>query len=142
MTTQLEQAARLALEALESCDAAHPSDGGRQWYDDKLVEPAITALRAALADGDNVTPTEPVQKPVPAAWRYKDTARICDNSDGRMTAPPGWVPLYTAPPQRKPLTDEEMRECAQAMDAEPLAEGWPELIKFARAIERAHGITP
>jgi hypothetical protein len=26
------------------------------------------------------------------------------------------------------------------MDAEPLAEGWPELVKFARAIERAHGI--
>ena len=42
--------------------------------------------------------------------------------------------------ERKPLTDEEMRECAQAMNAEPLAEGWPELIKFARAIERAHGI--
>ena len=45
-----------------------------------------------------------------------------------------------AQPERKPLTDEEMRECAQAMDAEPLAEGWSELIKFARAIERAHGI--
>ena len=41
---------------------------------------------------------------------------------------------------RKPLTDEEMRECAQAMNAEPLAEGWPELIKFARAIENKHGI--
>lgn len=47
---------------------------------------------------------------------------------------------YTAPTPRKPLTDEQMRECAQAMNAEPLAEGWPELIKFARAIERAHGI--
>lgn len=47
---------------------------------------------------------------------------------------------YTAPPKRKPLTDEEMRGCAQAMDAEPLAEGWTELIKFARAIERAHVI--
>ena len=43
------------LEALESCDAAHPSDGGRQWYDDKLVEPAITALRAALAEPDACT---------------------------------------------------------------------------------------
>jgi hypothetical protein len=38
-----------ALEALETCDAAHPSDGGRQWYDEKLVEPAITHLCAALA---------------------------------------------------------------------------------------------
>ena len=38
-----------ALEALETCDAAHISDGGRQWYDDKAVEEAITALRSALA---------------------------------------------------------------------------------------------
>ena len=49
----------------------------------------------------------------------------------------GWMP---APTRRKPLTDEEMRECAQSMNAEPLAEGWPELIKFARAIEKSHGI--
>ena len=48
----------------------------------------------------------------------------------------------TASPHRKPLTDEEMRECAKAMDAEPLAGGWLELIKFARAIEAAHGIKP
>ena len=40
----------------------------------------------------------------------------------------------------KPLTDAEMRQAANAMDAEPLAEGWKELIKFARAIEAAHGI--
>lgn len=46
----------------------------------------------------------------------------------------------TATPKRTPLTDAEIRKCAQAMDAEPLAEGWTELIKFARAIERAHGI--
>ena len=35
----------------------------------------------------------------------------------------------------KGLTDEEMCQAAQAMDAEPLAEGWKELSKFARAIE-------
>jgi hypothetical protein len=39
-----------ALKALESCDAQHASDGGRQFYDDALVEPAITALRAALTE--------------------------------------------------------------------------------------------
>lgn len=33
------------------------------------------------------------------------------------------------------LTDEEKHQCAQAMDAEPLAEGWKELIKFAGALE-------
>lgn len=37
---------RLALEALESCDAAHITDGGHQWYDEKLVDKAITALKA------------------------------------------------------------------------------------------------
>jgi hypothetical protein len=45
--------------------------------------------------------------------------------------------LYAAPQPRKRLTDEELRQCAEAMDAEPLAEGWPELEKFARAIEAA-----
>ena len=48
--------------------------------------------------------------------------------------------LHSKKTPRKPLTDVEMRQCANAMDAEPLSEGWKELIKFARAIERAHGI--
>jgi hypothetical protein len=33
------------------------------------------------------------------------------------------------------LTDDEMHQAAQAMDAEPLAEGWKEPLRFARAIE-------
>jgi len=33
------------------------------------------------------------------------------------------------------LTEEQYRDCAQAMDAEPLAEGWTELLKFAKSIE-------
>ena len=53
--TTLREAAQQALEALETCDAAHPSDGGRQWYDERLVEPAIEALRAALAEPDTCT---------------------------------------------------------------------------------------
>jgi hypothetical protein len=41
--------------------------------------------------------------------------------------------LYTHPPQRKPLTDEEMkRVCAETFSYDPYA--------IARAIERAHGI--
>ena len=49
----------------------------------------------------------------------------------------GWA-LYCVSCLEKPwvgLTEEEMRQAAQAMDAEPLAEGWKELIKFVRAIE-------
>lgn len=39
---------RQALEALDTCDAEHPSDGGRQWYDSKAVDAAIAALRERL----------------------------------------------------------------------------------------------
>jgi hypothetical protein len=46
--TDLRKAAEMALGALESCDAQHASDGGRQYFDDRLVEPAVIALRAAL----------------------------------------------------------------------------------------------
>ena len=48
---------------------------------------------------------------------------------------------FTAPTPSKPLTDEELRGCfTRTNTAEPLAEGWPGLERFARAIERAHGI--
>jgi hypothetical protein len=43
--------------------------------------------------------------------------------------------------ERKPLTDEELTRCFCATNTkEPLEEGWPGLERFARAIERAHGI--
>jgi hypothetical protein len=45
-----KEAMKLALEALESCGAAHITDGGRQWYDEKLVDTAYAALREALAE--------------------------------------------------------------------------------------------
>jgi len=57
-----DEALKLALEALESCDAAHITDGGRQWYDEKLVDKAITAIKEALA--------QPEQEPV--AWLLTD----------------------------------------------------------------------
>lgn len=101
---------------------------------------------------------QPEQEPV--AWRITDGE---GDWDYRTELPEEWSiqwsarygrkyePLYTRADgnhfgdvtemaAHKPLTDEQMRECAQAMDAEPLSEGWKELIKFARAIERAHGI--
>ena len=67
---------------------------------------------------------EPVQEPV--AWMYD-----CGNG-GRMYAeelddPTGWTPLYTAPPQRPPLTDEEIMAL------------WKRHIRpisFARAVEK------
>ena len=48
------------------------------------------------------------------------------------------VPLYTTPPQRKPLTDEQIADIVIEMNGnEPTALFWRDL---ARAIEAAHGI--
>ena len=50
-------------------------------------------------------------------------------------------PLYTAPPKRKPLTEEEIRDLwAWAMTAEAERTATTQQHAFARAIERAHGI--
>jgi hypothetical protein len=45
------------------------------------------------------------------------------------------LPLYTTPPQRKPLTDEQINAFFQGM--KPNNGFW---LSFARAIEAAHGI--
>ena len=77
---------------------------------------------------------QPEQEPV--AW-INEHGHIDCGLDAILD-PTGWTPLYTAPPQRKPLTDEEIAEFAQRMEAsDPTDSFWRE---FARAIEAAHGI--
>ena len=44
------EALKLALEALESCGSGHITDGGNQWYDEKLVDNSITAIKEALRE--------------------------------------------------------------------------------------------
>ena len=103
------KAAQMALEAL---DSDHP---------DIQLRAAIT-LRAALA--------QPEQEPV--AWMQDTTAGLyVEPQQDRYHT----VPLYTAPPQRKPLTEDEISEIA--MDCSLVT---PSDIYFARAIEKAHGI--
>ena len=80
MSKQIE-ALKLALEALEGADQI-----------DCDMQAAITAIKKALE--------QPKQGPV--AW-WNDTGTHIDlNVSGRGT------PLYTTPPQRKPLTKDEI----------------------------------
>jgi hypothetical protein len=148
--TTLREAAQQALEALEKLYL--PGELER-------VNAAITALRAALEQPDRA------QRMREAGYIRRPTLReMAEEEQPKQAEPVAWmmvnkthnvgpllywkpqtdwhitweaVPLYTHPPrcEWRGLTDEEKRECAQAMDAEPLAEGWPELVKFARAIE-------
>ena len=120
-----------ALEALKSVQDHRPNDETNN---------AITALRAALAQA------EPVQEPV--AWGCFKGGELQSELIGTKADADFWVasdephmqgmvagPLYTAPPQRKPLTEEEMRKLWSQYGYKSAL-----CMRFARAIEQAHGI--
>ena len=123
-----------ALEALETAE-------------DHLAKPystdaskAITALRAALAQQ-----AEPVE---PVAWAYMGIKQDGTEHGPHLVWKPEYmdamsaskgakaIPLYTAPPQRKPLSEEEIETEWSLTPQDEKREG----VYFARRIERAHGI--
>jgi hypothetical protein len=116
-----------ALEALEyAADHIGCPD------DDDAIGVARKALRERLA--------QPEQEPVAniRIWHKngEQHAELWNWDKGIETLPDGNYDLYTAPPQRKPLTDEEIEVLAKKhngiyYDCD---------ITFARAIEAAHGI--
>ena len=112
MGNDLRTAAQQALEALDA-------------YSWEQVDAARTVLKAALA--------EPVQEPVASIYITPNGAREFD--DWRHDLPVGSNLLYTSPPQRKPLTEEEIDELSRTMVKGDRSVNW-----LCRAIERAHGI--
>jgi hypothetical protein len=118
-------AMKQALEALE--------DFLRDGYDTHSCWLAVGALRLAI---------EQAERQEPVAWRWKELVNGDFVSDWILTHsdPPPYatesMPLYTALPQRQPLTEEEIEKVRHLID---WTAGWS-YIEFARAIERAHGI--
>ena len=145
----MKEALKLALEALEDSE-------------DQLAKPystdvrrAITAIKEALREhamyevqrlGQEIQPEQippsaysnthqPEQEPVAFICEF-----YADEGHPFVSFEPVThgtnTPLYSTPPQRKPLTDEEIilivAECAASHQHTD--------IHFARAIERAHGI--
>ena len=113
--SDLRKAAQQAMEALEY------AQGGNTWIGDQSRK-AIESLRAALA--------QPEPEPFGYLWptgrhpEFRFTQQKFNGVDG--------TPVYTSPPQRKPLTEEEIAQI-DWKNGETLHD-------FARAIERAHGI--
>lgn len=123
-----DEALKLALEALEEAwyhvGTFQPTEKAIDLYDE-----ARAAIKEALA--------QPEQEPVAILHRYPSKCRMTvEYTDEITEVREGSWPLYTTPPQSKPLTDEEIilivAECAASHQHTD--------IHFARAIERAHGI--
>ena len=152
-------AMKQALEALENGSPDQYPEGAGVFYN------AITALRLAIEQAERQEPVVMWEPQI--ATIHKDGVligqRIKRTHDGPWedcAAPPqqekqepvAWIyncqlywenpsddakPLYTAPPQRQPLTEEEIADIAFGFSAlEILHDDYA----FARAIERAHGI--
>jgi hypothetical protein len=133
MTPKQQAAMQQALEALEKTGIEGT------W---ELHEAAITALREVLAE-----PQEPVAwatEIIDALQAHYDTEMIKEHDSGdalirlddAIAAVEDAEKHYTAPPQRKPLTDEEIADVYLEWDAAP----GRSMADFARAIEVAHGI--
>ena len=138
-----EEAMKLALEALEnSIDLVsqearnaeelygkYPSRqgkvGGLKVLADQHKE-ALAAVKEALA--------QPEQKPL--AWISTGPARMFHWTADKPAYGDDWVPLYTAPPQRKPLTDEDIERIVREARVGEHGIGYT----IARAIEAAHNI--
>lgn len=124
--SDLRKAAQDALEYLNAPSAKLWPAGAQHRI--------ITALRAALAHPE----PEPEPEPVAYLWQHGETGRTrIIEKDQVWTSSNQWNrvgPLYLHPPQRKPLTEEQIEYLA------PVSFTWRDMVTFARAIEAAHGI--
>ena len=140
--TTLRKAAQQALEALQE----YQSNGAPFLACDR----AATALRAALAQQDEPTgkqslQVESVQGPV--AWRYKPMigSPWSLSDDGYYISckrDKGYIvePIYTAPPQRKPLAEGQINDLMAGIDPEDVC-SWS-FRQGVYAAEKHHGVKP
>ena len=132
---------RLAQPEQEPVAWYRDEDGIRIYYETKCWDDATPLYTAPqpwekFCDSNCVWtdhhPDCKLAEPEPVAWKTDDVELyVREDKFGFYN-----IPLYTTPPQRKPLTDEEIilivAECASSHQHTD--------IHFARAIEAAHGI--
>ena len=125
-----------------------PSDYRRGYWDGFNIGKREGRIEAADARAQQA---EPVQEPV--GWRIRAVGSMGWRGPWRaywQSARPGvnepefceFEPLYTAPPQRKPLTDEEIEKLFGGAVADVPRAHWlrQAAIEVVRKTARAHGI--
>lgn len=124
------------------------SNSGTPLYDAPPKHDPLTDVQQEM--GATISKTETVE-PVAWMWDYRqldghvitkvifakhykhspgDLAYVLEGKDAK--------PLYTAPPNREPLTDEEIKDLWDEQNF--YLTDWHSVIDFVRDIERAHGI--
>ena len=164
--TSLREAAQAALEALELWKVDFPSSWAK--HDEKAIKDLRAALgqpdeaqqamldliktgASVLLGGKRIDPASVYKQAEPVAWMYSDdhermleTETFCTVYSVKIGSPDKGVTdvrLYTAPPQRQPLTTEERSSIAnQALRGHASTR---DAIDWAiRHVERHHGIQP
>ena len=148
MTPQERKVMEMALQALthggcppDCKDGMTDSGGVHPWGEDVLIPcpncQTITAIKEALA--------HPEQEPV--AWLQIGLAPLHEGDViARTTKPTKWnpewwrfEPLYTTPPQRKPLTNDAARKLWSHIEGVTVSEAVM-FLSVVRATEAVHGI--
>jgi hypothetical protein len=144
-----------ALEALECIFAStHPyRDDGSPTFSDKAVRAGNEAITACKQGLEQPEP-EPVayRQWVPENPKLRGHWMLANPDIKDQCLPKGeWEPLYTSPPKREPLSDEQIEDKFEQITGHSIFGGNrnegrtmylspDEVIEFARAIEAAHGI--
>ena len=89
---------------------------------------------SALVRAQQITIDKLEAQQEPVAWITKTGNVWKTKADETDT------PLYTTPPQHKPLTDDEIIGWVESGEYNVITNDWASHIEFARAIEAAHGI--
>jgi len=114
------------------------------------IEVAIEALQAAIDVPETDFGNMP--EPEPVAYLHRQYGHL-QGAHGLSKAQSDeyqnwqWAPLYTRPAPVKPLTDRQIYDAIASLEADPESfdeimrdPDWPEITRYVRAIEAAHGI--
>ena len=113
-----------------------------EWRPQGLREDAITALREALAQPEQEPVAwEDVLGAIARGWTHDDNKHKTMDVQLAVAIAKEIQDMVIAPPQRKPLTDEDLRKLADKhLFYQPEGYEVSGVFALARAIEAAHGI--